>query len=97
MNSESTCSICLENLECDGCELEIVKLDCNHFFHKCCIYRINSNSCPICRNSIIDINKLLNVNTLAVCCPSRCTRGYEPFLKNGSCRNCYGYPLFDCV
>jgi len=91
---DSKCAICLDSLDC---EKEKLKLDCYHFFHKCCIYKININSCPICRTRIIDINKLLNVKTIAVCCPSRCSGGYQPFLEKGSCRNCYGVPLFDCV
>ena len=49
------CSICLNNL---GYRKRL-KLDCNHNFHFKCIFKwikIN-NSCPICRESVIEIEE----------------------------------------
>jgi len=52
-NDEEKCSICLNkwNLRNN----EIIKLSCNHYFHKDCILewfsRDSDNSCPICRCS----------------------------------------------
>jgi len=44
------CPICLENIE----KKEIVVTNCNHFFHKKCLFEslIEINRCPICRSTI---------------------------------------------
>jgi len=41
------CSICLENIN----KRDEVILDCNHYFHKRCIFfwKTNSKTCPLCR------------------------------------------------
>jgi len=48
---ESKCSICLEKLE----ENDFTKTKCGHFFHFTCVCKwvLKSNTCPICRNYII--------------------------------------------
>jgi len=50
-NDEETCSICLKNWDLRN--NEIIKLSCDHYFHKDCILNWFSgdcsNSCPICR------------------------------------------------
>lgn len=45
-----SCSICLNDIEVDG-----MKTDCNHIFHKDCIgkWLYIKNSCPLCRTEII--------------------------------------------
>jgi len=55
MNIES-CSICHENLNDNIC-----KTTCNHSFHEKCIneWKLNNNSCPLCRK-IIDDKKINN-------------------------------------
>ena len=55
MSNLGDCIICLEDLEC-----EIIQLDCNHYFHKDCIFKWlnNTKSCPICRAKIN--NNLIN-------------------------------------
>lgn len=88
------CSICLEAVNNEN----IIYLDCQHFFHKCCLYKLESSKCPLCRTLIRDINETLNVNVnYLVCCPSRCPNGYSPFQDNGECRYCYGKNIPDCV
>lgn len=101
------CSICLEAVNNEN----IIYLDCQHFFHKCCLYKLESSKCPLCRTSIRDINETLNDNVNVndinyqmdnnfnnlVCCPSRCPNGYSPFQDNGECRYCYGKNIPDCV
>jgi len=50
-NDEETCPICLKNWDLRN--NEIIKLSCDHYFHKDCILEWFSsdcsNSCPICR------------------------------------------------
>jgi hypothetical protein len=43
------CSICLEELVFS--ENNLIKLDCNHYFHEKCIEKwiTDKNSCPLCR------------------------------------------------
>lgn len=62
MAEENECSICLQDLEYD-----IIKLDCNHFFHGNCIndWRKKNNSCPICRKIIINIIKIEKSNKVS--------------------------------
>ena len=46
------CAICIDKFEKGA---EVIKLDCNHLFHKNCIksYFLNyNNKCPMCRNQI---------------------------------------------
>lgn len=46
------CAICIDKIEKD---MEIIKLNCNHKFHKNCIrsYLLNyNNKCPMCRSDI---------------------------------------------
>ena len=47
MNIE--CSVCLEQVMSED---TLVTLECNHSFHKCCIYRLEIGSCPLCREPI---------------------------------------------
>jgi len=42
------CSICLSNMK-----YEILKTNCNHFFHKNCLQQWNNTTCPLCRNSLL--------------------------------------------
>jgi hypothetical protein len=51
-NDEVQCSICLNNWDLRN--NEIIKLSCNHYFHKDCIldWFLYDNSCPICRCSV---------------------------------------------
>ena len=48
-----TCSICLSDLLCNE---KVIKLNCNHIFHKDCIIawlkKDTDSSCPLCRNNI---------------------------------------------
>ena len=59
------CSICLENLLSREC----IVLDCNHIFHKKCIYYANKdkseNKCSLCR-SIVTIPNITKIKTRAV-------------------------------
>lgn len=99
------CAICLEEINSNN----VIYLECDHFFHKCCLYKIKSSYCPLCRTYISDINSILNgcyesndethrFNTsMLICCASRCPNGYSPFYKGGECRYCYGKNIPDCV
>ena len=51
-NLINECSICLEQYKLNE---KIIKLDCEHIFHKSCInlWFQNNNSCPICRDNVI--------------------------------------------
>lgn len=55
----------LDNFECCICNEKndnlIVKLDCNHYFHKSCLINWikKSNSCPLCRKNVF---KCINCN-----------------------------------
>ena len=54
LNDINECLICIENFEEDE---DIIKIKCNHIFHKDCIRKWlcnESNKCPICR---IEIDK----------------------------------------
>ena len=42
------CPICLETLG----EGKIIKTDCEHVYHKECIYKIRSKTCPLCRRKL---------------------------------------------
>ena len=53
---DNDCSICIDNLKKGN---EIIKLGCNHIFHKKCIksYLLNyDNKCPLCRTIILQKN-----------------------------------------
>ena len=52
MGNENLCIICLQDFE-----NTIIKLDCNHCFHRKCInkWRKINDNCPICRKSITNI------------------------------------------
>ena len=46
------CSICIDKFEL---EQDVIKLNCNHLFHKNCIksHLLNYNSnCPLCRENV---------------------------------------------
>mmetsp|Transcript_9454 Transcript_9454/g.13026 ORF Transcript_9454/g.13026 Transcript_9454/m.13026 type:complete len:273 (-) Transcript_9454:165-983(-) len=45
------CCVCLEDFEADNTEQSIVKLQCNHPFHKECVvsWLKDHNTCPVCR------------------------------------------------
>jgi hypothetical protein len=45
------CPICLESI----CKKEIIVTDCNHCFHKKCLFKhvFHIENCPICRTDII--------------------------------------------
>ena len=47
--ASSVCSICYENIECDG-----IKTPCGHTYHNSCLtpWLISKTSCPMCRHSI---------------------------------------------
>jgi|TARA_B110000483_G_scaffold243162_2_gene331626 SUMO ligase MMS21 Smc5/6 complex component len=47
--NEETCPICLELMVKD-----IVKIKCNHVFHKSCLEQWDKN-CPMCRHEYIEI------------------------------------------
>lgn len=51
------CSVCLE-LFYDGEDIRV--LNCNHYFHKCCIdsWLHTSLRCPICRNSVLSYRNI---------------------------------------
>ena len=57
------CSICLDTIEID--EKEIIKTDCNHYFHKECLkeWFSKSLSCPLCRKDLTNFNIHMNINT----------------------------------
>lgn len=51
---KSECNICMDEYKCDDV---IVKLGCNHIFHKDCIYNWLCNervTCPVCRKDTRD-------------------------------------------
>ena len=52
-DSESRCSVCLDNINEGDSEIE---LDCEHRFHVRCVHEWakRRNSCPVCRRTIID-------------------------------------------
>lgn len=83
------CAVCLNNFSIN----DVISLDCNHIFHKYCIYLLRNNKCPVCRACILDISSKLSETSDVVCCYSRCSNGYTPFVKNGECRYCYGKPF----
>ena len=49
---EDVCTICLEEFNFDE---ELIKLKCNHIFHKECLkpWLDNKKKCPICRENIV--------------------------------------------
>lgn len=72
------CCICLDDIN----ENNKIKLKCNHEFHLNCILINNKNSCPLCRQIIIDHDYCLNNhnNNLYF---------YTPTIKkNGTCLIC---------
>ena len=82
------CYVCLDTMN------DPLILDCGHIFHKECIKKITNFICPLCRYPI-DLNKIFNLN-YHICNGDPKTHyeyGYSPFVKNGSCRFCFGYPL----
>lgn len=68
-NYENICNICLSNIDKDD---KIIKLSCNHIFHKKCLklsFKANSwnnsfNECPYCRKRIskFELNNMYNIN-----------------------------------
>lgn len=61
--------------------LEIIKLKCQHTFHLDCIYKTNKNSCPLCRQKIIDEDFCKNDHTTNFFYSST-------YKKNGTCTIC---------
>ena len=62
IGKEYICPICYENLKLND---SMVCLECNHIFHyKCIRIAIEKNllKCPLCRRSIINIDRNNNVN-----------------------------------
>lgn len=54
LSQEMECSICIDKFEL---EQEVIKLNCNHYFHKNCIrsHLLNyNNRCPLCRMNITE-------------------------------------------
>ncbi|PKI75121.1 hypothetical protein CRG98_004456 [Punica granatum] len=51
-----SCPICLDDMA--GCNLELLKMPCQHVFHSLCIVRWleTTNSCPLCRCRLEDNN-----------------------------------------
>lgn len=49
---DNTCSVCLEEFKDDDI---LVKLNCNHIFHKECLepWLNNNTNCPMCRQNIV--------------------------------------------
>ncbi len=49
---DESCSICLENF---NDTISIIKLECNHTYHKDCItaWLNNNETCPLCRQNVI--------------------------------------------
>lgn len=47
---DKLCSICLENF---NNKIDIVKLQCDHYYHYDCINKWNNNTCPECRGIIL--------------------------------------------
>jgi hypothetical protein len=53
---EQVCSICLQELDSDACEIR----NCRHGFHTECIksWIYRSLSCPVCRENMITTDRL---------------------------------------
>ena len=53
---EQVCSICLQELDSDACEIR----NCRHGFHATCIksWISRSLSCPVCRENMITTDRL---------------------------------------
>lgn len=52
--SNDICSICLDNLYDEEEHKEIIKIKCNHMFHKECLepWLRKQRNCPLCKNKI---------------------------------------------
>ena len=71
------CPICITDFSNNE---KVVKLKCNHKFHYNCIINVKSNSCPICRENIMDIE---------TCDSKHFTHFSNSHLtKNGKCTFC---------
>ena len=46
------CGICLETMEVNNNDNEVVLTECGHIFHSACLERHNGRTCPICRSYI---------------------------------------------
>ena len=54
LNDKKDCPICLEEI---NKKLDIIVINCNHYFHKNCLFQyimLNNNNCPICRKDILN-------------------------------------------
>ncbi len=52
LSEDLECSICIDKFEL---EQDVIKLNCNHLFHKNCIksHLLNyNNKCPLCRENV---------------------------------------------
>ena len=58
-----SCKICMEEYENVNMNISFIKLNCNHDFCKKCIttWTVTNNTCPICRNEIINQQLLTQV------------------------------------
>ena len=82
----NTCRICLEYYNTD-----IIKLNCNHIYHKKCLAKLNKYTCPLCRQNI-DIYKIFNLSNKLKLCSCE-DGGYSPLITGGECRVCLGNKL----
>ena len=57
-NSDIICTICQDKIEIINCSLTF----CNHYYHSECLTKWlkESESCPICRNQILNETKIDN-------------------------------------
>jgi WD40 repeat protein len=57
MSSNSVCAICIEEFKIDD---NVVKLNCNHLFHKACYDRAakSNSNCPTCRGDPMTIHHM---------------------------------------
>ena len=77
------CPICLDNIISED-QTEIVVLGCKHIFHYECIVKIQNNSCPLCRKTIIENACMGNHNI-----NSHFNLSYTK--KNGKCTICNNF------
>ena len=74
------CAICLSKIKNE----DSVWLQCEHVFHRDCLYQIKTLRCPLCREKI-DTKRVFGVENM---CNGE-YHEYSPFVKNGPCRICY--------
>ena len=62
MDNTKTCPICYNNINVIVLPHDYIMTECNHFYHKKCIYKMYDNkikTCSICRANI-DYTKIIN-------------------------------------